>query len=152
MATPILKELQGAVASVTGATAIASGAYSASTDKLVIDATPGTGTTAPGALLADFELTPTFAAAPVTGVLQLFAVDYGLGGTAGPAPSATMTPRLVGTFNPQPQAASTLTSWTMRLNSVALTSKSDYYVYNNGTAQSINTGWILKAQCWSPGT
>lgn len=146
MPTPILRNNVGAVVSVTTANAVANNAYAAAADKLTIDNSTNK------ALLADFELTPTFAAAPVAGVVQLFAVDYSLDGTtAGPTPAATMQPRLVGTFSPQPLAANAAPSWKMALNAVALPNKADYFIYNNGTAQSINTGWVLKAQSWSPG-
>ena len=147
MPTPILRDLVGAVATVTGANAIASGAYGAAADKLTIDNTTA------AALLVDFDLAATFGTAPVAGVLQLMAVDYSLdGATAGPAPSSAMQPRLVGSFSPQPQTGNAAVTWRMRLNAVALTGKTDFYLFNNGTAQSLNSGWVLKAQCWSPGT
>ena len=147
MATPILRDLIGSVITVTAANSIANNAYANSADKLTVDNTTN------AALLADFELVGTFATAPVGGVIQLFAVDYSLdGSTAGPTPSATMQPRLVGAFSPQPLASSVATSWTMRLNSVSLTRKTDFWLYNNGTAFTLNSGWVLKAQCWSPGT
>lgn len=146
MPTPILRNNVGSVLSVTAANAVANNAYANAADKLTIDNSTNK------ALLADFELTPTFAVAPVAGVVQLVAVDYSLDGTtAGPTPAATMLPRLVGSFSPQPQASNAATSWKMSLNNVALSNKTDYYLYNNGTAQSINTGWTLKAQCWAPG-
>ncbi len=146
MPTPILRNNVGTVLSVTAANAVANAAYAAAADKLTIDNSTNK------ALLADFELTPTFAVAPVAGVVQLFAVDYSLDGvTAGPTPAGTMQPRLVGSFSPQPAAGNAATSWKMMLNTVALSNKADYFIYNNGTAQSINVGWVLKAQCWSPG-
>lgn len=148
MATPIIRDLIGSVFSVTAANSVANNAYANSADKLVIDNSTNL------ALLADFELsTVTFATAPVGGVIQLFAVDYSLdGSTAGPNPASTMLPRLVGSFSPQPQASNASTGWTMRINSIALTRKTDFWLYNNGTAYTLNSGWILKAQCWSPGT
>lgn len=143
----ILRQTIGSELSVTFGSSVANNGYSASGDKLTID----NGTNK--ALLADFAFTPTFAAAPVVGTVQLFAVDYSLdGATAGPAPSSTMLPRLVGSFSPQPQSSNAATSWLMRLNAVAITGKSDYYVRNATTGQTINAGAVLKAQCWTPGT
>lgn len=144
----ILRQNVGSVLSVTSANAVANNAYSNSADKLTID----NGTNK--ALVADFELVCTFAAAPVAGSVVLVAVDYSLdGATAGPTPSATMRPRVVGAFSPQPLASNSSTSWTMRIpGPVAITNKTDYYVLNSGTSQSINTGSVLKAQCWTPGT
>ncbi len=146
MPTPILRNNVGTERSVTSANAVASGAYSNSADKLLIDNTTDL------ALLADFEFQPTFASAPVAGVVQLMAVDYALDNTtAGPAASASMVPRLVGTFSPQPRSGNASTTWRMRLNAVPVTRKTDFYVFNNGTAVSINTGSVLRARLWSPG-
>lgn len=147
MPTPLLRDLIGSVLTVTAANAIANNAYANSADKLTIDNSTNL------ALLADFDLSGTFASAPVAGVIQLYAVDYSLdGATAGPTPAATMQPRLCGSFSPQPQASNASTSWRMRLNAIALTGKTDFFLYNNGTGVSLNSGWVLKAQSWSPGT
>jgi hypothetical protein len=143
----ILRQNVGSVFSVTHGSTIANNAYSASGDKLTID----NGTNK--ALLADFEFEATFAVAPVAGSVVLVAVDYSLdGATAGPTPSATMRPRVVGTFTPTAIASNAATSWRMRINSVPLTAKSDYYVLNNGTTQTISASAVLRAQCWTPGT
>ena len=143
----ILRQNVGSVVSVTHGSSIANNAYSASGDKLTID----NGTNK--ALLADFELQATFGAAPVAGAVVLVAVDYSLdGATAGPAPSATMRPRVVGTFTPTAIASNASTSWRMRINAVPLAGKTDFYVMNNATAQTINSGAVLAAQCWTPGT
>ena len=85
-------------------------------------------------------------------MLQLVAVDRDLANTAGPTPSATLLARFVGNFNPQPAASNASTGWIMSLNSVALTANTDFWLYNNNTMFSLNLGWVLKAQCWSPGT
>lgn len=145
MPTPILRQLVGVP--VTGAGAIVSGGYSAAADKLTLDNASG------AALLADFDLVAAFGVAPVTGAVQLMAVDWSLdGASAGPAPAASMMPRLVGAFSPQPQAGNASTTWRMRINAVALTRKTDFYLLNNGTAQQISAGWTLTAQPWTPGT
>lgn len=150
MATPLLRDNIGSVFSVTAGNSVTSGNYSVSGDKLAIDNTTNL------ALFGDFELVlgSAFGAAPTAGQLQLVAVDYDLGGTnAGPTPSGTAPlPRFCGNFSPIPVTGNTSTSWKMRLNSVPLAAKTDYYVYNNGTGQTLATSWVLKAQCWSPGT
>lgn len=147
MPTPLLRDLIGTVITVTSTVAVANNAYANSADKLQIDNTTNL------ALLADFRLTSVvFATQPVGGALQLFAVDRDLANTAGATPSATLVPRFVGSFNPQPAASNASTGWIMALNAVALTANTDYWLYNNGTLFSLNLGWVLKAQCWSPGT
>lgn len=147
MPTPLLRDLIGSVVTVTGANAVANNGYANSADKLTIDNATNL------ALLADFDLSGPFATAPVGGVMQLLAVDYSLdGATAGPAPASTMTARLVGSFSPQPNTSNASTSWRMRLNAIPLTNKTDFYLFNNGTGFSLSSGWVLKAQCWSPGT
>jgi hypothetical protein len=146
MAT-ILRNNIGSVVSVTTANAIASGAYAVAADKLTIDNSTNK------ALLVDFDLNPTaFATAPVAGVLQLMAVDWSLDGTtAGPAPTASMLGRFVGSFDPSPATGNALTQWRMRLSAVALGNKVDFYLFNNATGQSLAAGAVLRAQCWSPG-
>ena len=149
MSTPLLRDNIGTVFSVTAGNAVASGNYSVSGDKLTIDNTTN------DALLADFELVlgGAFSTAPTTGVLSLFAVDWDLAAAnAGPAPTSTSpTPRFVGNFSPSPNSTNTSTTWKMRLNSISITNKTDFYIQNT-TGQSLVTAWILKAQCWSPGT
>lgn len=142
----ILRNNVGSVLSVTTANAIASAAYAVSADKLTIDNSTN------NALMVDFELQATFATAPVTGAISLIAVDYSLdGSTAGPAPTSSMLGRFVGSFSPAPSTSNASTSWRMSLNSVALANKTDFYLYNAATGQSLSSGSILRAQCWTPG-
>ena len=143
----ILRNNIGSVFTLTTANAIASAAYAVAADKLTIDNTTNK------ALMVDFELYPAaFATAPVAGAISLIAVDWSLDGTtAGPAPTATLLGRFIGSFNPQPAASNALTQWRMSLDSVALGNKVDYYLFNNATSQSLAVGAVLKAQCWSPG-
>jgi len=142
-----LRQNVGSVVSVTHGSSIANNGYSASGDKLTINNSTNK------ALLADFELNASFGVAPVAGAVVLVAVDYSLDGTtAGPAPSATMRPRVVGTFTPTAITSNTSTSWRMRINAVPLTEKTDFYVLNNATGQTISSGAVLYAQCWTPGT
>lgn len=80
------------------------------------------------------------------------AVDYSIDGTtAGPAPLTSMLGRFVGSFSPAPSTANAATSWRMSLNSVALSNKCDYYLFNAATGQSLSSGSVLRAQCWTPG-
>ena len=146
MSNPISRQQQGAIQTLTGA---ANGAYSATA--MTID---NAGSFS-GALLVDFSLVPAWGSglAPVSGYIQLFASDYSLDASpvAGPAPSATMQLRLVGTFDPKPLAGNTVLTWVHKLNSVSLTDKTDFYLYNK-TLQQILTGWVLKAKIWTPGS
>ena len=136
----------GAVVSLTTANPIASLGYAVAADKLLIDNSTNK------ALLVDFELTAVFGSAPVAGSIQLYAVDWTLSGvTAGPAPTSVLLARYVGSFTPQPLASNAALSILMSLDRVALSNKTDYYLYNNATGQSLSVGAVLKAQCWSPG-
>ena len=144
MPTPILRNNVGSPVTVTTANAIANNAYANSADKLRINNTGN-------ALLADFRLTGvTFAAAPVTGVVQLIAVDRDGSGNAGPAPSSAMIGRVY-TFSPAPNTGNSSAGWIMSCNNVPLSADCDYWLYNNGTAQQISSGCTLSAQPWSPG-
>lgn len=144
--TAVVRNNIGAVLSVTGANAIASGAYASAADKLVVDNTTG------GALCADFVLTVSFGTAPVTGSIGLMMVDYSLdNATAGPAPTATLLGKFVGSFSPSPAASNALLTWQASINTVAIPDKADFYLANLSTGQAISAGWVLKAQCWSPG-
>lgn len=149
MTAPAIRINVGSAVSVTGANAIASGAYAAQADALRIQNTAG-------ALLADFRLTRAsgnmFATAPVAGALQLIAVDRDLSGNPGPVPSAALLGRLVGAFTPTPSTGNTAQTWVMSVNSVALSPDCDFYIYNNGTAQALAANWVLTAQPWSPGS
>lgn len=145
MAAPILRNNVGANIVVTAANAVANNAYAAVADVMNIN---NTGL----ALLADFRLTSaTFAAAPVTGSLQLFAVERSFANASGPTPSVSMQPKLVAVFSPVPVAGNAAVSWVMGANGVPLSPNADYWLYNAGTAQSLNLGWVLTAQLWSPG-
>ena len=145
MAAPILRNNVGANIVVTATVAVANNAYAAAADLMRIN---NTGL----ALLADFRLTSVvFAIAPVTGSLQLFAVERSFANVAGPTPSATMQPKLVAVFSPVPIAGNTSTGWVMGANAMPLSPDADYWLYNAGTGQSLNLGWVLTAQLWSPG-
>lgn len=142
----ILRNNIGSVVTVTAGNAVANNAYSVSGDKLTIDNTSNK------ALCADFTLTLSYATAPVTGSWSLMQVDYDLtNATAGEAPTVTLLGRFVGSFSPQPTTSNAVKSFVGSINTVALTDKADYYILNNGTGQSISTGWVLSAQCWTPG-
>ena len=142
----ILRNNIGAVLSVTAGNSLANNSYSVAADKLVIDNTTNK------ALLADFTLSLTFGTAPVTGSLALYIVDYDLAAvTAGAPPTATLLGKYVGTFSPAPAASNAVVTMALSINTIAITDKADFYIQNNGTGVSINAGWVLAAQCWTPG-
>ncbi|TCG09381.1 hypothetical protein BZM27_06160 [Paraburkholderia steynii] len=134
---------------MTGANAIANNAYSNSADKLRIQLS-AIGT---NYLLADFRLTSaTFASAPTTGVIQLAKVPRDFSGNAGPTPSASMLATQIYTMGPAPSTGNASTSWVMSVDSVPLDADADYWVFNNATGVSLNSGWVLTYVPWSPGT
>jgi hypothetical protein len=144
--TPTLRINVGIIQSVTAANAVNASAYAVIADRLTIDNTTA------NALLVDFSITPTFGTPPTSGALQLIAVDWSLAATpaAGAAPTALLLGKVVGTFSPQPAASNTTATFVCRLDNVALSPKTDYYIYN-GTNQTLSTGWMLSAQCWTIG-
>lgn len=149
MPTPIYPQLVGSVITVTGANTIANNAYAVAADKLTIDIASYAG------LCVDFSLIPAWATAPVTGTISLIPVGYSLDGTpaAGPAPVVTLGNEFAGHFLPSPYTSNTATTWTMTLKRVALgIGKTDFYLFNNGTGQTLSASWVLKAQVWTPGT
>ena len=142
----ILRNNIGSVLSVTGGNALANNQYSVAADKLVIDNTTNK------ALLFDVTLSLTCATAPVTGSIALYMVDYDLTATtAGAPPTTTLLGKYIGTFSPAPAASNSVVTMLLSINALALTDKADLYIQNAGTGVSINTGWVLSAQCWSPG-
>ena len=144
MPTPILRNNVGSPIVVTAANAVANNAYANSADKLRIQNTGN-------ALLADFRLTSaTFGTAPVGGVMTIVAVDRDFAGNAGPTPASTMLGKVY-PFTPSPSTSNASTSWVMACNNVPLSADCDYWLFNNGTGFSLNTGWVLTAQPWSPG-
>lgn len=146
MSTPILPIDVGTAITVTTANAIANNNYAVAADKLTLDAA-GT------SMMADFELTPATMTAPTAGSFALIAVDYSLDGTtAGPAPTSALQGRFAGVFTPTPASGNTSTSWLMGLKSVPVTRKTDFYLFNNATGQSLPSGSVLKGQRWTPGT
>ena len=137
----------GALLTKTGAATIATGSYSVQTDVLLIDNITN------NALLADFGLTVAFASAPLLGAIVLVAADWSLEASpAQPAaPTTTLINRYCGTFDRQPQTSNALLTWKCRINAIPLTAKTDFYLLNAGTGQTISANWVLTAQCWSPG-
>ena len=149
MTTPIIPILVGSVITVTGANAIVNNAYAVAADKLTIDVGSTVG------LCVDFSLVPTWVTAPTAGAISLIAVGYSLDASpvAGPAPVATLNNDFVASFKPSPYTSNTATTWTMTLRRVALgIGKTDFYIFNNGTGQTLSASWVLKAQVWTPGT
>ena len=146
MTTPVLRQNQGSAITRTYANSVANNAYSNSADALRVQ-------NSNGALYCDFWLTSVvFATAPVLGTLMLCAVDRDAAGNIGPTPSATLQPRIVGNFNPIQQASNASTGWIMALPGVTVFGDCDYWIFNNGTAYTLNSGCVLTAQLWTPGT
>ena len=93
--------------------------------------------------LADFALTCDFGAAVAAGVVvNLYRQDMDIDGTAdAPAPATTYKETYVGSFViPSGQSASA----TYPLQNVAL-SKICQFSIENGSAQNLSAGWVLKA-------
>lgn len=148
MTTPIIP-IYATSLTKTGANAIANNAYANSADALRIQRSA----LSIAAMLCDFRLTSvTFATAPVGGVLQLAFVDRDASGNQGPTPSATIVPAKVITLGPMPAASNASTGWIMGADAVSIPSDCDVWLFNNGTAFSLNSGWVLTAMPWSPGT
>lgn len=92
---------------------------------------------------AEFALTLAFATAPiVNGLIELLAVPQDIDGTTdSPVPTATYREQRIGYFVVKDQTA----SQTLFLAVKSLPKRAAYYLYNSGTTQAINTGWVLKA-------
>ena len=150
MPTPIIRSVTGTPVTLTGSNAIANNAYANAADAMRIQQSA---LSTPGLLMADFRLTSVaFATAPTAGILQLAKIPRDASGNIGPTPSATLVPTQVWTFGPMPAASNTLTGWIMSIDNVPLDADADYWLYNNGTTKSLNSGWVLSAIPWSPGT
>lgn len=148
MPTPIIPIYATSLTKTT-ANAIANNAYANSADALRIQRSA----LSVAALLCDFRLTSvTFATAPVGGCLQLAVVDRDAAGNIGPTPSATLVPTRVYTLGPLPATGNAATGWVMGLDAVPLSPDQDVWLFNNGTAYSLNSGALLTAMPWTPGT
>jgi hypothetical protein len=149
--TPIVADpsaISGNTLTVTGANAIATGAYSNVADSMRIQRSALTA----NYLLADFRLTFTFATAPVAGSIQLIKSPRDFSGNRGFTPASTLLGTQVFTFGPLPQASNAATAFVFSLDAVPLDYDADYWLFNNGTGQSIPVGYVLTALPWSPGT
>lgn len=92
---------------------------------------------------AEFALTCSFATAPTEGsVISLYAQPLDVDGTADTqAPETTRPTYFVGNF-----VVNNVTgSQTLWLYGENLPLKASYTLHNNGTGQSISSGWTLKA-------
>lgn len=90
----------------------------------------------------EFALTCAFTTAPTEGTtIALYARPLNVDGTADTeVPETTRGTYLVGVF----VVNNVTTSQTMVLYARDLPREADYYIFNNGTGQSINAGWVLK--------
>ena len=141
-----LRNLIGGYISVTGTVAIPNNSNTNTpADYLTVDNTTNK------AMLGDFGFFATFGGATSGGALALAALDWDLQGLTTPLPPSNgLTPRYVGTFDRKPISLGVNPYW-FRLNNVPLTYKTSFIVYNVGTGQAINVGWLLRMQPWSPG-
>lgn len=91
---------------------------------------------------AEFVLTGTFSVAPTEGtVLSLYARPLDIDGTAdAEAPETTRPTVFVGNFVVN-NVTSAQSIW---LAAEDVPRKADYYVHNNGTGQTLGSGWTLK--------
>lgn len=91
---------------------------------------------------AEFVLTGTFSVAPTEGAaLSLYARPLDIDGTADTeVPEAARPTLLIGNFT----VNNVTTSQSMILIGQDVPRKADYYVHNNGTGQTLGTGWTLK--------
>lgn len=93
---------------------------------------------------AEFALTCAFTTAPTEGTtIVLLARPLNVDGTLDTeAPETTRGTYYVGVFVVNNVGSST--NQTMVLYARDVPREADYYLYNNGTGQSINAGWVLK--------
>ena len=91
---------------------------------------------------ADFVLTVTFGTAPTEGsAISLYARPLNVDGEAdAEAPESTRPTVFVGNF----VVNNVTTPQSMTLRAFDLPDVADYYLYNNGTGQSMSSGWVLK--------
>ncbi len=152
MATPIVLNTASFTqpGTKTTANAIASGSptYAVFADAMTIDNSTNR------ALMVEFEVDLTFGAAPVAGSVQLYKMDWDIAGAnQPPAPGTTLIPQFVGSLSPQFTTGNTVLTFKLRSGPIALKpGKSDFYLANNATGQSISSGAVITAQVYSPGT
>lgn len=140
MTAPIYRQDLGSVSPVTIAST-ASAAYSAASMRIQASAVGN-------ALMCDFAFTATAGGSVTGGSYQLVRVNRDNAGNAGPTPSSTVLPQPVGNFTPT-YTTGTPSAQVFTLPSIALSRDADYYVFNNGTGQTVSG--TLSAQPWSPG-
>jgi hypothetical protein len=146
MTTPTIKYYPGTNPSVTTNNSITNNSAAIGTDGLNINNTSYM-------WYADFFLTCTFSAAPVTGNIQLIEIPRN-GGTQQSWTLSSGYPTIQGiirNFSPQPLAGNVLTTMTFEIGQILINQNSDYYIFNNATGVSMNSGAVLSAQLYTPG-
>lgn len=141
----------GSAVSVTLANSIASNAYSNVADAMRVRTDTGGNA---GALLGDFRLTKAsslFGAAPTAGTIYIAKIPRDASGNAGPVPSSSMVPTQLYPMGPISSTGNSNTAWVLSADAVPLSADADYYIYNNGTGQSIQVGATLTCTPWNPG-
>ena len=150
MPNPLIVDRGTPAALVSSGAAIASGFFSLSGTNPIRMANTS------NYLAADVRLFAAFSVAPSAGSIQLFKVPRSVvSDTQGPTTTGSgtfptgFTPVLVGTFN---NNYSTTGQWLSLGGPIALDADAEYFLYNNGTSQSIASGWVFEWQPFSPGT
>jgi hypothetical protein len=93
---------------------------------------------------AEFALTVTYSVAPTEGTLiSLYARVLNIDGTADTdVPEAARPGYVVGSF----VVNNTTSAQTLWLYAQDVPLEADYYIHNNGTGQTISSGWVLKVK------
>jgi hypothetical protein len=96
----------------------------------------------------EFEIEFTFGTGPTVGGLALHHAAQDLfGGTSdGLTPSST---NLVGLLAAIPIATSTTSTQRLRFDVMFAPTDSKYWIQNDGTSQTVSSGWKLRARAWS---
>ena len=99
-------------------------------------------------LKADLTLAVTFSVAPVAGAtIDVYRRDLNVDGVGdNPVPTATYTYKYIGSFNVD--AVTSLQY--LSKNGVPLSVDCELYI-KNSTAQTMSSGWVLKAKPWTYG-
>jgi len=122
----------------------ASGASVANNAVVAATTSYNSGTTGGGYPDAEFVLTAIFSTAPTEStVVSLLARPLDLDGTSdAQVPEAARPTRVIGSF----VVDNVTTAQTMVLLARELPEIAEYYLYNNGTGQTIAAGWSLKVK------
>lgn len=96
---------------------------------------------------AKFVLAATFATAPTEGkTIALYARPLNIDGTNdSEVPEATRPTKFIGIF----VVNNVTTTQYMEIDAKDVPREADYYLYNDGTGQTVSSGWTLKVTPWT---